>query len=399
MKRGLILFVLIIVSLSISATTTLVAKAEETQNSTSPEVALSQETHDQIQELDLSNINELMQDVNVNLFPEISATNATTLVNNIVDGKVSISFGSITKSCFTALLNSFQKLLPFICVMLGIILLASLLNKVKAQTLGSQVSQIVYFATFAVLALLVCSLVVVRIVECGGVITKLQNQMQAFFPILLTLMTGAGGSASVRIYQPTVGILSGGVSMVFSSVLLPLVTIMFVLSIVSNLSDETKVGKFQDLISSIFKWTIGIVSTLFMAYLGVNGITASTKDGVSIRAAKYAIKSYVPVLGGYISEGFEVVMASSVLIKNGVGIIAIIILLSTILVPLFSIIVLSVSMRFIAAVVEPVADKKFCSFLTSVAKTLNLLCIVLIGVSLMYFLTISLIISTANNVV
>ena len=226
----------------------------------------------------------------------------------------------------------------------------------------------------------------------------MHDQMQSVFPVLLTLMTAAGGGSSVKIYQPAVGILAGGISFVFVSVLLPIVSIMFVLNVVSNLSDNIKLEKFKDLFNSVFKWVIGFIFTVFMAYLAVQGITAATIDGVSIRTAKYAIKNYVPMLGGYISDGFEVVMASSMLLKNGIGLAALFLLLATILIPLFSIVVLSFALKLVSALTEPISDKKFSSFLLGVSKVLNMLIVVLLGCGLMYFLSIALIISTANSI-
>ena len=391
MKKLVIIFALIFLFFP---TTCGVASAE--QSSEEIESELQQSTTNQINELDLIEVEEVLKDVDTTIFDGFNVSNVGNLIDDIVNERVTISFTTFFSSLLKSLAKAFNKMLPFIGIMLGIILLASMLNKIKTQSIDSGVSQIVFFACYTSLVLVIFALVSARILDCNNAIYKMKSQMQAIFPILLVLMT-AGGATSVKMFQPAVATLSGVVSTIFSSVLLPLVIVMFVISIVSNLSDNVRLAKFQDFISSVFKWIIGIVSTLFMAYLSVNGITAATKDGISIRTAKYAIKSYVPIIGGYISEGFELVMASSILIKNGVGVLAIVLLLATVLAPVCSIIVLSLTIKLVAAVVEPVADKKFCSFLSSCGKTLNLLCVVLVGVALMYFLTIALFIVAANG--
>lgn len=73
--------------------------------------------------------------------------------------------------------------------------------------------------------------------------------------------------------------------------------------VVSNISSDLRVTKMADFVNSASSWILGIVFTLFSAFTAVQGITAATVDGVSYRAAKFAAKNYIPILGGYISEG------------------------------------------------------------------------------------------------
>jgi len=360
------------------------------------EKKIEEQTHNQIKELDLEDLKNCYKDLNLDIAENLSATE---VIQNIVDGKFSLSFGQMVHSVFNSIAVSFRKILPFIGVMLGIILLASMINRIKSQKFESGVSEIVFFSSYLVLLLIVSGLVVSKISEINDAICKMKSQMNAVFPILLVLMTCSGATTSVKMYQPAVAALAGGVSSVFSYILLPLISVMFVVCVVSNLSDNVKLNRFQDFLSSAFKWIIGSVSAIFMAFLAVKGISSATYDGVSIRTAKYAIKNYIPIIGGYISEGFELVIASSIILKNGIGVFAIIMLLSTVLAPIASIAVLSLSLKLVSAVSEPVSDKKFAGFLSSVSKTLSMLCVVLIVVALMYFLSLALIVSTANGLV
>ena len=362
------------------------------------EEQLSGETNSQLDNLDLSSLEKILNETDTDIVGVFNGLSFKNLVQSIVDGKTTFEFGSFFSSCWNAFSSIFLKLLPFIGLILAIVLLTNLFIKIKPNLAEGNIESVIYFSTFSVSVLIVSHLVASSIVSCSQTIFKMQDQMQSVFPVLLTLMTAAGGDSSVKIYQPAVGILAGGISFVFVSVLLPIVSIMFVLNVVSNLSDNIKLEKFKDLFNSVFKWVIGFIFTVFMAYLAVQGITAATIDGVSIRTAKYAIKNYVPMLGGYISDGFEVVMASSMLLKNGIGLATLFLLLATILIPLFSIVILSFALKLVSALTEPISDKKFSSFLLGVSKVLNMLIVVLLGCGLMYFLSIALIISTANSI-
>ena len=43
---------------------------------------------------------------------------------------------------------------------------------------------------------------------------------------------------------------------------------------------------------------------------------AGSFDGISIRATKFAIKSYIPIIGGYLSDGLDFIVLSSILRKD-----------------------------------------------------------------------------------
>ena len=114
---------------------------------------------------------------------------------------------------------------------------------------------------------------------------------------------------------------------------------------------------------------------------------------------RYAIKNYIPMLGGYISEGFELVKAVGILIKNATGGVGIVLLFFDILSPLIMLAIFELGLKFVSGIIEGVGDKKSAKLLFDVAGSLRLLVVVLIGVGLMYFLTIFLLLCSASNFV
>ena len=236
------------------------------------------------------------------------------------------------------------------------------------------------------------------ITSTSNTIQLIKTQMEVVFPILLTLMTAIGETASVAVYQPAVAFLSSFIMQIFASVLMPLFIFMIVFTIVSNISTNVKLEKFTKFFGSAFKWITGTVFTIFMAFLAIQGITASTYDGVSIRTAKYAIRSYVPLLGGYLSEGFDVILSSSMLIKNGVGASALVLMFASVVSPIVQIAVFSLVLKLAAAILEPLTDSRVSEFIFTVGKTLTYLATMIIGVAFMYLITTGLIMCTANYI-
>ena len=126
---------------------------------------------------------------------------------------------------------------------------------------------------------------------------------------------------------------------------------------------------------------------------------AGAVDGLSIRTAKYAIKSYVPIVGGYVSDGLGIIMASSSLIKNAVGGVGLFLLLSTIVSPILNIAIFMLALKFMAGIIEPIGDKKISNFISDLAKSMSMLIALLVAVAFMYVVLTGLVMCSANLVV
>ena len=117
---------------------------------------------------------------------------------------------------------------------------------------------------------------------------------------------------------------------------------------------------------------------------------------VSIRTAKYAIRSYILILGVYLSEGFNVIMASSILIKNAIGASGLLLMFSSVIVPVVEIVLLMLCLKLTAGILEPLTDNRISNFINGVAKTLIMPIVLIIGVAFMYLIFMGLIICTGN---
>ena len=171
---------------------------------------------------------------------------------------------------------------------------------------------------------------------------------------------------------------------------------VFIFAILGNLTETIKLDKFQSFLSSVFKWAVGIVFTLFTGFLSIQGITAGRYDSVSIKATKFAIKSYIPIIGSYISEGMDFLVLGSILVKNTIGLVGILVLFITIISPIVSILVVKLGMQLSGAILEMCGSKKLSDFINSCSKILVMPIVIILGVAFMYLITVALIMCTAN---
>jgi stage III sporulation protein AE len=151
---------------------------------------------------------------------------------------------------------------------------------------------------------------------------------------------------------------------------------------------ELKTEKFCSFFKSINKWIIGIGVSVFGLFFTVQGITAATYDGIVRRAAKYAIGTGVPIIGGFLSGGFDLAIAGSVLIKNALGNFSLVLLVMILLRPLSVLIASNVLLRLSAAITHPFGDSKIASFLEETAENLQFCTAGVLFSAFLYFIAI-----------
>ena len=96
------------------------------------------------------------------------------------------------------------------------------------------------------------------------------------------------------------------------------------------------------------------------------------------------------------SDGFDLMLASLVLIKNSLGIVSLLMILSVIALPTIKIAVLGLGLKLASGIIEPICDSKFSKMLHGVSTNLTLLIVSLVGVGFMFLLTVMLVIYTFN---
>lgn len=315
-------------------------------------------------------------------------------VAKLLSGEFFTNYSSVFQAVVSVFLVDIREFLPFLFTILAIGILSSLINEFKNGSDGT--SDIIHFVCMSVMVITIIFIFKDILSLVSDTLSILLKQMEIIFPILLALMTAIGSFSSVSIYNPLVAVLTTIVGFVFEKLLFPIFIVVFVLSILGNLTETVKLGKMQSFLSSLFKWSVGIVFTLFTGFLSLQGITAGRYDSVSIKATKFAVKSYIPIIGSYISEGMDFLVLGSVLVKNTVGLVGVFILFLTVLSPIISILIIKLGLQLSGAILEMCGSKKLSEFTTSCSKLLVMPIVIILGVAFMYLITIALIMCTAN---
>lgn len=359
-----------------------------------PETNFNQTLQEQLDNLNTDSLEQILE-VYGNKELSLLGEDLKKFLNQTITGENIIDYKNIFKFIIISLTNQLKDNLPLFSTIIAVGILISLVKEFNLNK-REDISSIINISFIGIVTVICIVQVSNFIFTTKENLLGINNQMQAIFPILLTTMTALGSSKSVSFFQPVLAILCNFIINFMINFLLPIIILSLVLSICSNISNNLKLNKLNDFLINFFKWSLGIIFTLFIAFVTIQGISVSTFDSISIRTAKFTIRSFIPLVGGFLSDTFNIIMASSILIKNAIGLTGLLILFSSLIVPIISMLCFKLGLELTSGLLEPVCDTKLCDLLIKLSKILTFLISIIVICALMFLIMVTIIMSTSN---
>lgn len=284
--------------------------------------------------------------------------------------------------------------------LLGMLLLltifATILENIQTSFEQTSVSKIAFVVTFLVLILLSLNSFTIAMNYAKDAIKTMMDFMLAIVPLLVTLTISMGNITSGAFFHPFMIFLVHSSGSLIYAFVFPLLFLSILLQLVSHISDRYKLTRLADLLRNIGLGGLGIFITVFLAVLSVQGTSTSITDGLAIRTAKYMAGNFVPVVGHLFTDATETVMGASLLLKNTVGLVGMFLLLFIAAFPAIKVFVMSMIYQMAAALLQPLGDHPMIKALSIIGNGLMLIFGALATVSLMFFLSLTIIIASGN---
>lgn len=320
------------------------------------------------------------------------------IVYKFVRGESVVEYQTVFKYVGSLLFAEVKSRLPALLSLLSVLLLCSLLGCLNTERLGAGVGEIVHFVGYAAIVTTVTALCYSLVSSALSAVDKVSSVVQAVFPALLALMISTGATAQAALYSPTALFIDGFTTIFIKNFTFPCVLAMLALSVVSNITKTVKLKGFIDFLSGIMKWGIGLAATVFSLFLTVKGISGGLADGVTVRTLKYALNSSVPLVGGILSGGADVVVAAASLVRGALGLTTLVIVFGVVLMPVIKIAALTLALRVVNAVAQPFSSDRVYSFINSAVSVLHHALAGLLLATLMYVVTIIMIVLSVQAV-
>ena len=203
------------------------------------------------------------------------------------------------------------------------------------------------------------------------------RQMEDYGKLLLPVMTAAlaaqgGAGTSAGLYGGT-AFFSALLSSLLSKLFVPAIYLFLALAVAGAALGEDLLKKLRDALKSAISWSLKTILTVFTTYMSITGVISGTTDAATLKAAKVTISSFVPVVGGILSDASEAVLVGAGVMKNAAGIYGIFAVLSLFLGPFLRIGSHYLILKLTALVCGVFGEKSITGVIEDVSSAMGLL--------------------------
>lgn len=371
-----------------------VQAVEEPNEKTNP-LSPQELVDEQIKTLDLTELKQFWEDISTKYGGFLPESQKGSLYD-FIKGDKQFSFKEWGKGVVKFAFHEFVANSKLLGSLIMLTIFSMFLQSMQNAFEKSSISKVAYAIVYMVLVILALNSFHIAISYTNEAIGTMVSFVLALVPLLLALIAASGGLASAAFFHPVILFLMNISGMFMQYVILPLLFLAALLSIVSTMSEQYKVSQLAGLLRN---WSIGLMGlflTVFLGVISVQGASAAVADGIAIRTAKFVTGNFIPVIGRMFTDATDTVVSASILLKNSVGIAGVAILLIITAFPAIKILMISFIYKFAAAILQPLGGGPIITCLDIISKSVIYVFAALGIVSLMFFLSITVIVAAGN---
>lgn len=325
-------------------------------------------------------------------FPDL---NMDDLFTNAINGNINSNFW--TNSIINFAGKELRQAISLMITVLIVIIIHSIFKAIIENLGNDSTAKIAFFIQYLIIVSLITnSLVTVIDITCES-INNIVSFMNLLIPLLSMLMLTTGCIVSTNVIQPVILIMISFIGNFITSFIIPLLLISITLGIVSNISDKIHIDRLSKFMKSSIVWILGIILTIFVCTLSMEGTLSSSVDGMTAKTAKAAVSNFIPVVGKILGDSIDSIIGCGNILKNAVGIVGVIIIIGIVVVPILKLGVLWVSFYILSGICEIVADEKIVKLITQISDSYKILLAILFSVSSMFIIGITIVLKITNS--
>lgn len=212
--------------------------------------------------------------------------------------------------------------------------------------------------------------------------------MKALMPSYFLAVTAAGGVASAMIFYNMVLAVIYVIQVILLKLVVPGIHLFVLFQLVNYLHKEDILSKMAEFLKTILEWTLHTCVAVLVGMQVIRNMISPAVDSLK-RDVIGKTATAIPAVGNAIDGVTEVALGTAVLIRNCIGVVGILVLLLLGLPPIIRLGVTTLIYKLLAAVVQPVADKRMTGCLSTMGEGCRLLLRVLLTVELLLLITIA----------
>ena len=344
-------------------------------------------------------LNELFEDNTVNealeeVFGE-KRLGLRELVENLISGKM-----NVTEVFSELVLNSGKGLSRYKTIFIKLIVLCLFcaLFGYLPQIFGSeQASQTGHFISFIILTAYLLSLLSDTLAIVQDTIEVIIFLMNAIIPVYMIAVAVSGAISTAGFASGIFEILIYFTQHFINKFMCPVVMVFVLVGFANQLLESDKFSKLSELIKKIFLWVLKGMLTLLIGVQFLQNLISPYVDKFNSSVTKQTLEA-IPGVGDIASSGIGIAVGAAMVVKNSIGVVAMLLLLAVVAAPFLELIIYGLVLMLINAILQPVLQSQTMKILEVSATAVKLLIRVLLTVILLFLISVAILAAGAGGV-
>lgn len=346
------------------------------------EASMDETMEEYLAELDFSDVDRMLKEKGADFdFGE--------LVRGLINGE-EIDKGELVKELLDMV---FQDVLAFRSELIQIVLLCivfSILYNFTNIFDNPAVTEISFYMVYMLLLVLLLK----SFFAIKNVVLVVLEDMLVFLKLLIPTfslsMAFSGQAAAGGVFYELTFLLIYGIEWLANHLIVPAIQIYVVVEMMNYLTEEEMLSKMTELMKEGIQWFMKLLFTMVIGINVVQNLLTPVIDNFKSTVISRTA-GMIPGLGTSINAVTEIMVGTGIIIKNGVGVAAILVLLVLCAGPVVKVWVMTFLYRLVAAVMQPVADKRMLGCISGAGEGGRLLGKVIMTTIVMFLVTIAMV--------
>ncbi|MBR6802171.1 MAG: stage III sporulation protein AE [Eubacteriaceae bacterium] len=326
-------------------------------------------------------------------------TDPITFLYDIITGNSNVADMSFWDAVSGIVTGEMRSLMSLVVNLFAVGMLGIFVKSMSTEFLSSPVKTSVDIVMAVTVAMMMSTVFFDSSADCISATSDIVAVLGVVCPAMILLMASGGLVTTAGAVSPVLMLALGYGEFIINNILIPLSVCMFVMNIMDAISDGINLKNIVGLMKKSSTVMLGISFTVISGIINIEGITFSGADNIGLKAVKYAAGSLIPVVGGFLSGSVDTVLSLLGVVKNGVGILGVLTVISVMLIPLMRLLLIYAAMKLISAVMSIFSSDTTSDLIDRGASSLGFLITVNVSVMIMSMILIVILMNMALRAV
>ncbi|MCM1494962.1 MAG: stage III sporulation protein AE [Bacteroides sp.] len=344
---------------------------------------------DMLQEYDFTALDQVLQE---NFFQEHLTFG--DLVSSLMQGDVTEQDGLWKEFLYQTFLEELDANRGILVKLILLAMITAIFTNLSGSIGKGMISENGFYITYLIMtALLLSSFTLIYQVGAEAV-EEILGIMEALIPTYMMAVGVSSGVTSSVVLQEGMVMGITAVSWGIQTIVFPLIQLFVMLGLVNNLMEGDYFSKLGELLQTGTSWLMKSVLAFVVGLNAVKSMLAPAADSVTTTALQRGL-TVIPG-GQAVNAVSGVVIGSGILIKNAIGVGGMLLLAAAVCVPVLKMSVFILSYKFLAALLQPIADPRMIRGLQSISEGGQMLITAVLTVIILFLLSIAIVTVSTN---